>query len=119
MLLPPGPGMPRAPSPALRQGRRRRCRRESQALHCVQVKYAWYCNAACQRAHRKAHVKVCKLMEKELAEKKLPADGSGGDPVESDAKAGMRYLHDPASRRPEAGHLQELLRQESLRCWHR
>lgn len=31
-------------------------------------------------------------MEKELAEKKLPADGSGGDPVESDAKAGMRYF---------------------------
>ena len=85
----------------------------------MQVKFAWYCNAACQRAHRKAHVKVCKLMEKELAEKKLPADGSGGDPVESDAKAGMRYLHDPASRRPEAGHLQELLRQKSLRCWHR
>ena len=58
----------------VRQGRRRRCRRESQAVHGVQVKYAWYCNAACQRAHRKAHVKECKLMEKELAEKKKSLD---------------------------------------------
>ena len=43
---------------------------------CTACKSVWYCNVSCQKAHRKAHVKMCKRIEKILKEEQQPAVGS-------------------------------------------
>ena len=52
------------------------CGKSSNALKkCTACKSAWYCNVSCQKAHRKAHKKGCKRIEKDLRGEQMKKGG--------------------------------------------